>query len=112
MTESETSSSNQGTTTINQDSTSQTESTSEGESLQTTDRTGETTNTSSAEAQSTGTQSTTNTADGNQLETYEKRIEGLTGRTYQELIQLERENLLRITSMIIQELKPCFILTY
>lgn len=43
---------------------------------------------------------------------YQKTIEGLTGITYQELIQKERENLIRIKQMVIQELKPCFILTY
>lgn len=43
---------------------------------------------------------------------YEKTIEGLTGKTYQELIQLERENLIRIKSMIINEMKPCFLLVY
>ena len=45
-------------------------------------------------------------------ESYEKTIEGMTGRTYQELIQLERDSILRIKAMIIQELKPCFMLTY
>lgn len=43
---------------------------------------------------------------------YEKTIEGLTGITYQELIQKERDNLIRITGMVIEELKPCFILVY
>lgn len=43
---------------------------------------------------------------------YEKTIEGLTGITYQELIQKERENLIRIKQMVIEELKPCFLLTY
>lgn len=43
---------------------------------------------------------------------YKKTIEGLTGKTYQELIQLERDNLIRIKSMIINELKPCFLLVY
>lgn len=50
------------------------------------------------------------TTDSN--EHYEKTIEGLTGKTYQELIQLERENILRITQMVIEEMKPCFILVY
>lgn len=48
----------------------------------------------------------------NSNETYEKTIEGLTGKSYQELIQLERENILRISQMLIEELKPCFILVY
>ena len=43
---------------------------------------------------------------------YEKTIEGLTGKTYQELIALERGNLMRITGMVIDEMKPCFILVY
>lgn len=43
---------------------------------------------------------------------YTKTIEGLTGTTYQELIRKERENLIRIKSMVIEELKPCFMLTY
>lgn len=43
---------------------------------------------------------------------YEKTIEGMTGRTYQELIRLERDNLIRITGMVIEELKPCFILVH
>ena len=48
----------------------------------------------------------------NSNENYEKAIEGLTGKTYQELIQLERENILRISQMLIEELKPCFILVH
>lgn len=43
---------------------------------------------------------------------YEKTIEGLTGISYQELIRKERENLIRIKQMVIEELKPCFILVY
>lgn len=62
--------------------------------------------------ENTSNQTTVGKTDGQQVETYEKAIEGLTGRTYQELIQLERENIIRIKSMIIQELKPCFMLTY
>lgn len=81
-----------------------------------------------SEVSNTGTVSTedsatTNTTDhtevvGNTQTTgtdntnYEKTIEGLTGRTYQELIRLERDNLIRITGMVIEELKPCFILTH
>src|SRR5690625_2610250 len=48
------------------------------------------------------------TTDSN--ESYEKTIEGLTGKTYQELIQLERDNIIRIKGMLIEEMKPCFIL--
>ena len=112
VTESETRATNQGNSSINQDSTSQTQSTAEGDSEQSTNRTEYTTDNSNTEAERRGSQNTTNTSDGEQIETYEKTIEGLTGRTYQELVQLERENLLRITSMIIAELKPCFMLTY
>lgn len=43
---------------------------------------------------------------------YQKTIEGLTGKTYQELIQLERENIIRIKDMVIQEMKTCFLLVY
>ena len=43
---------------------------------------------------------------------YEKTIEGLTGTSYQELIAKERENILRISGMIIAELKTLFILVY
>lgn len=43
---------------------------------------------------------------------YEKTIEGLTGITYQDLITKERENLIRISQMVIAELKPCFILVH
>jgi len=43
---------------------------------------------------------------------YEKTIEGITGKTYQELIQAERANILRLKGMIIQELKPCFMMVY
>lgn len=60
-----------------------------------------------------GTTSTnTSTIDDEENTSYEKTIEGLTGKTYQELIQLERENILRISQMLIEELKPCFILVY
>src|SRR5690625_73986 len=43
---------------------------------------------------------------------YEKTIEGLTGKTYQELVKLERENMVRIMDLIIEELKPLFIMVY
>lgn len=83
---------------------------------QTQGTTSEQTTTGSSEGLSTstgaGSSDTQQESTSDNTESYEKTIEGLTGRTYQELIQLERESLLRITSMIIQELKPCFILTY
>ena len=43
---------------------------------------------------------------------YEKTIEGLTGTSYQDLIAKERENILRISGMVIAELKTLFILVY
>jgi hypothetical protein len=43
---------------------------------------------------------------------YTKTIEGLTGTTYQELVMKERQTILRIMDMVIQELKPCFILVH
>lgn len=47
-----------------------------------------------------------------QEQTYQKKIEGLTGTTYPELIQKHRDSLIRIKEMVIEELKPCFILVY
>lgn len=52
------------------------------------------------------------TLSGTDNTSYEKTIEGLTGKTYQELIQLERNNIMRITGMVVDEMKPCFILVY
>lgn len=43
---------------------------------------------------------------------YTKTIEGITGTTYQDLIQKQRETLLRITDDIIEEMKPCFMLVF
>lgn len=54
----------------------------------------------------------TTTTEGQDNTNYEKTIEGLTGTTYQELIRKERDNMLRITGMVIEELKPCFILVH
>jgi len=71
---------------------------------------GEGTSSGSTLGSTTGTL-TSNTTN-NQKENYQKTIEGMTGRTYQELIRLERENIIRIKSMIIEELKPCFMLIY
>ena len=45
-------------------------------------------------------------------QTYQKKIEGLTGTTYPELIQKHRDSLIRIKQMVIEELKPCFILVH
>lgn len=63
---------------------------------------------------SSNTTDSTQNASGNDTTntTYDKTIEGITGRTYQELVKAERENILRIKSMIVNELKPCFILIY
>lgn len=47
-----------------------------------------------------------------QEQTYQKKIEGLTGTSYPELIQKHRDSLIRIKQMVIEELKPCFILVY
>lgn len=43
---------------------------------------------------------------------YRKTIEGITGKSYQELIDLERKNIIRIKDMVIRELKSCFIMVY
>lgn len=56
-------------------------------------------------SQEADTTQTTNT-------NYEKTIEGMTGITYQELIQLEREGIQRITNQIINEMKSCFMLVW
>lgn len=66
----------------------------------------------------TDTTQTTNNTIGNVEDkgkedmTYEKKIEGITGLSYQDLIRKERDNILRIKAMIIDELKPCFMLTF
>lgn len=43
---------------------------------------------------------------------YTKTIEGLTGTSYPELIEKHRQSILRISNMVIEELKPCFILVF
>ena len=43
---------------------------------------------------------------------YEKTIEGMTGTTYQELISKQRDILIRIPDMVIDEMKTCFMLTF
>lgn len=72
--------------------------------------TGHSSGTSESEDTNTSTGKTTNT--GNTNSSYSKTIEGLTGITYQDLIVKERQNLIRIQNMIIEEMKPCFILVY
>lgn len=47
-----------------------------------------------------------------ETDTYTKTIEGLTGMSYPDLVKKHRQNLIRINGMIIQELKPCFLLVY
>lgn len=44
--------------------------------------------------------------------TYRKTIEGITGTSYPELIAKHRENIINIKQMVIDEMKPCFILVY
>lgn len=72
------------------------------------------TNTSQTTASNTDESDTTDVrnATGQNDTSYTKTIEGLTGITYQELINLERQNILRLTAQIIDELKHCFILIY
>lgn len=43
---------------------------------------------------------------------YTRKTEGMTGSTYPDLIRKHRENILNIKAMVIEELKPCFILVY
>ena len=43
---------------------------------------------------------------------YKKLVEGITGTTYQKLVKEERENILRIKDMVIDELRDCFIMVY
>jgi len=69
-------------------------------------------NTGTVKDNSNATSSGATQTEGTDNTEYEKTIEGLTGTTYQELIRKERDNMLRITGMVIEELKPCFILVY
>lgn len=96
--------SNTGTVTDQGNTSNTTNTTSEGNSL----------SGSEGRATTEGTDNTVGqyTTTGTDNTNYEKTIEGLTGRTYQELIRLERDSLLRITGMVIEELKPCFILVH
>lgn len=50
--------------------------------------------------------------EGTQSTNYQKTVEGLTGTSYQELIQKERQMIINISNMVIAELKNCFILVY
>lgn len=44
--------------------------------------------------------------------TYQKKIEGVTGTSYPELIAKHRENIINIKEMVIEAMKPCFILVH
>lgn len=57
----------------------------------------------------TDTQGATKNTDNTQ---YEKIIEGLTGTTYPELIKKHRDNIINIKQMVIEEMKPCFLLVH
>lgn len=52
------------------------------------------------------------TGSGTSNSNYEKTVEGLTGTSYQSLIAQERENLLNIQVMVINEMKPCFMMVW
>lgn len=41
-----------------------------------------------------------------------KVVEGISGTSYAKLIKEHRENLIKINTMVINELRPCFILVY
>lgn len=43
---------------------------------------------------------------------FERKVESLTGTTYQDIIQKERKNIINIIDMVITEMKPCFIMVY
>jgi hypothetical protein len=74
--------------------------------------TGNTTNDATTESSDEGTTTTALTSNTTNNSNYTKTIEGLTGTSYQALIAAERENLLRIPNMLIDELKPCFMMVY
>lgn len=48
----------------------------------------------------------------NEERNYQRKIEGLTGSTYPDLIKKHRDNIINIKNMVIQEMKPCFILVH
>ena len=80
----------------------------------TTTNTGTVKNTGSADIEDIGTSSTTGltTTEGTDNMNYQKTIEGITGTSYQDLISKQREGIMRLIPLIIDELKPCFILVY
>lgn len=62
------------------------------------------------EDNSTVENTTTNITESN-IE-FERKVESLTGLTYQDIIQKERKNIINIIDMIINDMKQCFILVY
>lgn len=73
-------------------------------------------NTSNTNASNTSKDNSTSEGDvsskGTTNTTYQKTVEGITGTSYQELIAKQRDSIIRIVPMIINDLKPCFILVY
>jgi hypothetical protein len=63
---------------------------------------------------SDGTAETTASAtdNGSTNTEYTKTIEGITGITYPELIQKHRDAIIQVNNMVIEYMKPCFILVY
>lgn len=80
----------------------------------TTTNTGTVKNTGSADIEDIGTTNTTGltTTEGTDNMNYQKTIEGITGTSYQDLINKQRDGIMRLIPMIIDEMKPCFILVY
>lgn len=76
--------------------------------------TNDTTNDGTDHTTVTGTNKNTGTVTNEETENtdYTKTIEGITGITYPELIQKHREALLNLNNIIIDYMKPCFILVY
>lgn len=62
------------------------------------------------ETNTTDNTNTSATAESNR--DYTKTIEGITGITYPELIQQQRDSIIRLKVMMIEELKPCFLLVH
>lgn len=106
----------EGTTTTESESTGDTESTSTGTGAKTdypqtgnpaedipTEKT-----TANDQSNTTATQTRADTAKND----LRKVVEGMTGTSYAKLVKEHRENLMRISEMIIRELQTCFILVY
>lgn len=103
---------NTGTVKTNDSTTATTDNTTNENSTTTDSREHTEDNKTSAGSERTEKTTSLGTSVGTENTHYERTIEGLTGKTYQELIRLERENIIRISGMLIEELKPCFILVY